>query len=117
VTEKKNKDEPRKQPSEDYYSGYYWGNEPYDSSHITDARKSDDELKKSVIENLQKNDKVDHSSIDVYVKNSAVTLKGSAKTYKELAGQAAWDRPGVSEVLNDLHVTEPETVGPRRKLD
>lgn len=119
MTEKENKDEPRKQPSEDYYSGYYWGNEPYDSSHITDARKSDDELKKNVIENLQKNDKIDHSYIDVYVKSSAVTLKGSVKTYKEsgLAGQAAWDTPGVSEVLNDLQVTEPETVGPRRKLD
>ena len=45
MTEKENKDEPRKQPSEDYYSGYYWGNEPCDSSHAIDARKtSSDEI-------------------------------------------------------------------------
>ena len=64
MTGKENKDGPRKEPSEDYYSGYYWGNEPYDSSHITDARKSDDQLKKSAIVNLRKNDKFDHSHID-----------------------------------------------------
>ena len=119
MSEKENKGEPRKQASEDYYSGYYWGNEPFDSSRITDGRKSDDELKKNVIENLRKNDKIDHTRIDVYVKNAAVTLKGSVKTYEEssLVGQTAWDTPGISEVLNDLQVTEPETAGPRRKLD
>jgi hypothetical protein len=119
VYEKENKDEPRKQPSEDYYSGYYWDNEPYDSSLITDRRKTDDQLKSSVIENLRKNDKIDHSQIEVYVNNAAVTLKGSVKTYEEsgLAGQAVWDTPGVSEVLNDLQLIEPETVGPMRKLD
>ncbi len=119
MSEKENKGEPRKQASEGYYSGYYWGNEPYDSSHITDGRKSDDELKKNVIENLRKNEKIDHAHIDVYVKNAAVTLKGSVKTYEEssLVGQTAWDTPGISEVLNDLQVTEPETAGPRRKLD
>ena len=54
VTDKENRAEPRKQPSEDYYSGYYWGNEPYDSSEIVDRRKSDDELKNKVNENLRK---------------------------------------------------------------
>ena len=117
VTEKENRAEPSKQPSEDYYSGYYWGNEPYDSSEIVDRRKTDDELKNKVNENLRKNDKIDPSHIEVYVNNSAVTLKGSVKTYEErgLAGQEAWNTSGVSEVLNDLQVTEPETVGPRRK--
>jgi hypothetical protein len=115
--EKDNKPESRKQPTEDYYSGYYWGNEPYDSSEIIDRRKSDDELKNKVKENLRKNDKLDPSRIEVYVNNSAITLKGSVKTYEErgLAGQAAWNVSGVSEVLNDLQVTDPETVGPRRK--
>ena len=44
-----------------------------------------------VFENLRKNDKIDHSHIDVSVKNSAVTMKRSVKTYQEsgLAGQAA----------------------------
>ena len=115
--EKRNRPEPRKQPSEDYYSGYYWGNEPYDSSDIVDRRKTDDELKNKVNENLRKNNKIDPSRIEVYVNNSAVTLKGLVKTYQErgLAGQEAWNVSGVSEVLNDLQVTEPETVGPRRK--
>ena len=119
MSEKENKDEPSKQPYEDNYSGYFWGNEPYDSSRITGGRKSDDELKNSIIENLRKNDKIDHSHIEVYVNNSSVTLKGSVKTYEEsgLAGQVTWNTSGVSEVLNDLQVTEPETVGPRRKVD
>jgi osmotically-inducible protein OsmY len=117
MTEKENRGEPRKEPSEDSYSGYYWGNEPYDSSEIA-GRKSDNELKNKINENLRKNNKLDSSRIDVYVNNSAVTLKGLVKTYKErgLAGQEAWNISGVSEVLNDLQVTEPETLGPRRKL-
>jgi hypothetical protein len=117
VIEKDNKPGSRKQPTEDYYSGYYWGNEPYDSSEIIDRRKSDDELKNKVQENLRKTDKLDPSRIEVLVNNSAITLKGSVKTYEErgLAGQAAWNISGVSEVLNDLQVTDPETVGPRRK--
>jgi osmotically-inducible protein OsmY len=116
MKEKRNGVEPRKEPPEDSYSGYYWGNEPYDSSHIA-GRKGDDELKNKINENLRKNNKIDSSHIEVYVNNSAVTLKGLVKTYEErgLAGQEAWNVSGVSEVLNDLQVTEPETVGPRRK--
>jgi osmotically-inducible protein OsmY len=116
MIEKRNGVEPRKEPPEDSYSGYYWGNEPYDSSHIA-GRKGDDELKNKINENLRKNNKLDPSGIEVYVNNSAVTLKGLVKTYQErgLAGQEAWNVSGVSEVLNDLQVTEPETVGPRRK--
>ena len=116
MIEKRNGVEPRKEPPEDSYSGYYWGNEPYDSSHIA-GRKGDDELKNKINENLRKNNKLDPSCIEVYVNNSAVTLKGLVKTYQErgLAGQEAWNVSGVSEVLNDLQVTEPGTVGPRRK--
>ena len=116
MKEKRNGLEPRKEPPEDSYSGYYWGNEPYDSSLIA-GRKGDDELKNKINENLRKNNKIDPSRIEVYVNNSAVTLKGLVKTYQErgLAGQEAWNVSGVSEVLNDLQVTEPETVGPRRK--
>lgn len=35
--------EHRKEASKDYYAGYYWGNDPYDSSEIS-GRKSDEEL-------------------------------------------------------------------------
>jgi len=34
ATEKENKAGFRKQLSEDYYSGYYWGNEPYHMFHL-----------------------------------------------------------------------------------
>ena len=118
LVEKENRADSGKEPAEDHYSGYYWGNEPYDSSEIVDRRKSDDELKNKVNGNLRKNDKLDASHIEVYINNSVITLKGSVRTYEErdMAGQIAWNVPGVSEVFNDLQVTEPETVGPRRKL-
>jgi hypothetical protein len=48
MIEKRNGVEPRKEPPEDSYSGYYWGNEPYDSSHIA-GRKGDDELKNHLL--------------------------------------------------------------------
>lgn len=117
MTEKESRADSGKEPAEDYYSGYYWGNEPYDSSQIEDRSKSDDELKNKVNGNLRKNEKLDASHIEVYINNSVITLKGSVRTYEErdMAGQIAWNVPGVSEVFNDLQVTEPETVGPRRK--
>jgi hypothetical protein len=37
---------------EDYYAGYYWGRNPYDSEYLS-TEKTDDELKK-VLQNLQK---------------------------------------------------------------
>ena len=82
MMEKRNGVEPRKEPPEDSYSGYYWGIEPYDSSRIA-GRKGDDELKNKINENLRKNNKIDPSGIEVYVNNSAVTLKGLVKTYEE----------------------------------
>jgi len=115
MEEHKKGSEPRKQPPEDSYSGYYWGNEPYDSSNIP-GRKSDEELKNNVDLNLKKNNNISSSRIEVYVNNSAVTLKGSVKTYEErrLAGQEAWNTSGVVKVLNDLQVLEPETAGPTK---
>jgi osmotically-inducible protein OsmY len=101
---------------EDSYSGYYWGNEPYDSSLLPGGRKSDEELKNTVQENLRKNNMINSKQIDVFVNASAVTLRGQVKTYEErrLAGQEAWNTSGVVEVLNELEVTEPETAGPHR---
>jgi hypothetical protein len=115
MEERKNGEEPRKEPSEDYYSGYYWGNNPYDSSTVV-GRKSDKELKNSIIENLKKNNNINSSKIEVSMNNSTVILKGVIQTYEErrLAGQAAWNVLGVSKVLNDLQVAKPETAGPSR---
>jgi hypothetical protein len=115
MEEQKNGSEPRKQPPEDSYSGYYWGNEPYDSSNIP-GRKTDEELKNNIDQNLRNNNNISSNQIEVYVNNSAVTLKGSVKTYEErrLAGQEAWNTSGVVKVLNDLQVLEPETAGPTK---
>jgi hypothetical protein len=115
MEEQKRGEEPRKEPSEDYYSGYYWGNNPYDSSTVA-GRKSDEELKNSIIENIKKNNNINSSKIEVSVNNSTVILKGVVETYEErrLAGQAAWNVSGVSKVLNDLQVARPETAGPGR---
>ena len=115
MEEQKKGEEPRKEPSEDYYSGYYWGNNPYDSSTVA-GRKSDEELKNSIIENIKKNNDINSSKIEVSVNNSTVILKGVIETYEErrLTGQAAWNVVGVSKVLNDLQVAKPETAGPSR---
>jgi osmotically-inducible protein OsmY len=107
--------EPRKEASKDYYAGYYWGNDPYDSSEIS-GRKSDEELKHSIRENIGKNNKINSDSIEVSVNNATAILNGSVKTYEErrLAGQEAWNTAGVVKVLNDLQVSEPETAGPSK---
>ena len=115
MEEQKRGEESRKEPSEDYYSGYYWGNNPYDSSTVA-GRKSDEELKNGIIESIKKNNNINSSKIEVSVNNSTVVLKGVVETYEErrLAGQAAWNVSGVSKVLNDLQVAKPETAGPGR---
>lgn len=106
--------EPRNE-AKDYYAGYYWGNNPYDSSEISGS-KSDEELKHSIRENLRKNNKINSDSIDVSVNNATAILNWSVKTYEErrLAGQEAWNMTGVVKVLNDLQVAEPETAGPSK---
>ena len=113
--EQKRENESTKNRLEDSYSGYYWGNEPYDSSRIP-GRKSDEELKNNIDQNLNNNSNINSSRIEVHVDNSAVTLKGSVKTYEErrLAGQEAWNTAGVVKVLNELQVLEPETAGPSK---
>src|SRR5207253_9045924 len=102
MEERKKGNESTKKPREDSYSGYDWGNEPYDSSKIP-GRKSDEELKNDIDQNLNNNN-INSSRIQVYVDNSAVTLKGSVKTYQDrrLVGEAVWNTPGVVKVLNEL---------------
>jgi hypothetical protein len=45
--------EPRKEIAQDYYAGYYWGNEPYESYDLP-GRKTDSELKSSVLARTMK---------------------------------------------------------------
>jgi hypothetical protein len=39
--------------SEDYYAGYYWGNNPYDSNELA-GRINDEELKSSILNTWRK---------------------------------------------------------------
>jgi len=110
--------EPRKEMAEDYYAGYYWGNEPYESYDLP-GRKTDNELKSSVLERLRLTcDAISLGSIAISVEDGIVILTGRVKTYKErrLVGQEVWRTCGVVKVLNELQVTEPETAGPSKIL-
>lgn len=110
--------EPRKEMAEDYYAGYYWGNEPYESYDLP-GRKTDNELKSSVLERLRLTcDAISLGSIAISVEDGIVILTGHVKTYKErrLVGQEVWRTCGVVKVLNELQVNEPETAGPSKIL-
>ena len=110
--------EPRKGRAEDYYAGYYWGNEPYESYDLP-GRKADSELKSGILERLRLScESISLSSIVVSVEDGIVILTGHVKTYKErrLVGQEVWRTCGVVKVLNELQVTEPETAGPSKIL-
>jgi osmotically-inducible protein OsmY len=110
--------EPRKDMAEDYYAGYYWGNEPYESYDLP-GRKTDKEIKSSILERLRSSREfISLSSIVVSVEDGIVILTGHVKTYKErrLVGQEVWRTCGVVKVLNELQVTEPETAGPSNIL-
>jgi BON domain len=110
--------EPRKELAHDYYAGYYWGNEPYESYDLP-GRKSDSEIKSSILERLRANcGGIDLDSIAISVDSGIVILTGHVKTYRErrVVGQEVWRTCGVVKVLNELQVTEPETAGPSKVL-
>jgi len=111
MSEKKEK-RTEEEASKNYYSGYYWGNEPFSSAELP-GRKSDEDLRNDVIANLSG---LGLSQVNVSVRNSVATLTGTVKTYNQRrnAGAEAWRTHGISEVLNELNVTEPETAGPSR---
>jgi hypothetical protein len=103
--------EPRKEPAPDYYAGYYWDrNDPYSSSQLP-GRKSDEDLKNDILANLSG---LGLSQINVSVKNAIATLTGTVRDYKQRreAGAEAWRTRGITEVLNNLNVSDPETAGP-----
>ena len=110
--------ETRKELAHDYYAGYYWGNEPYESYDLP-GRKSDSEIKSSILERLRANcGGIDLDSIAISVDSGIVILTGHVKTYRErrVVGQEVWRTCGVVKVLNELQVTEPETAGPSKVL-
>ena len=106
-------EEPRKKSSQDYYAGYYWGIHPYDSYDLP-GRKSNNELKDSIVDRLSEKNMLDSNSITISTGNGAVVITGSVKTYAERRSiaQEVWNTSGVVEVLNNLEVTQPETAGP-----
>jgi len=103
--------EPRKEPADDYYAGYYWGNDPYSSSQMP-GRRSDEELKNDVLANLEP----ELSRVNVSVTNAVVTLSGIVKDYehRRKAAAEAWRTPGITRVLNNLQVSDPESAGPSK---
>jgi len=107
-----NEEKRAEEASKNYYSGYTWGNEPYSSAELP-GRKSDEELRNDVIANLSA---LGLSQVNISVKNSVAILTGNVRTYEQRrkAGAEVWRTHGISEVLNELNVTEPETAGPSR---
>ena|SRR5919206_2304635 len=108
--------EPRREVAQDYYAGYYWANDPYES-HALPGR-SDSELERSILERLHKTCSPLMDSIVISVRNGIVVLTGHVKTYNErrLVGQEVWLTCGVVKVLNELRVSEPGTAGPGKIL-
>lgn len=103
-----------KKRSEDYYAGYYLGNNPYDSNELA-GHINDEGLKSSILKHLEKNGMMS-SDIMLHVKDGMVILIGHVNTYEQRRsiGQEVWNISGVVKVLNDLQVTEPETAGPSK---
>lgn len=99
---------------EDYYAGYYWGSNPYDSENLS-TDKTDDELKRNVLQNLVKNS-IYSDTIVVSIHNGFVRLGGKITTYKERRhiGRIVWNTPGVVKVLNQLSVSDPKTAEPAK---
>ena len=67
--------------SEDYYAGYYWGNNPYDSNELA-GRINDAELKNRILKHLEKNGMMS-SDIMLHVKDGMVILTGNVNTYEQ----------------------------------
>jgi osmotically-inducible protein OsmY len=52
----------------------------------------------------------------VSVHGGLILLEGKIRTYEERKriGRIVWNTPGVAKVLNQLSVSDPETVGPAK---
>ena len=107
-------EEPRKEPAKDYYAGYYFGSDSYTSSDTLPGRKGDAELEKDVLHRIRNDQGFDSSGVKVRVVDSAVILTGQVKTnsIKEEIGKKAWETKGITKILNELEVTDPQIAGP-----
>jgi osmotically-inducible protein OsmY len=101
----------------DYYSGYYWGTNPYSSSDLK-GKIADVELRDKVIEKINTMDKIKIRDIEISVKEGIIILNGSVRTFKEkrIVAEEIWRITGVSKVLNLLKVSDPLTAGPRIRV-
>lgn len=74
-------------------------------------KTKDEQIKKSVVDMLYWDSRVDASDIDVEVKDGEVTLGGTVPSYgvKETALFATWKVPGVKQVKNQSRVKFPST--------
>jgi hypothetical protein len=95
--------------SQDYYAGYYWGNNHYDSNELS-GRITDEQLKYSILGDLKRNNMM-KPYMTIHVKEGVVILTGYKKTYTEgqLIGQQHVNTHVAVKVLNDVQVTEPES--------
>lgn len=98
----------------DYYSGYYWGMNPYSSSDIP-GKITDVELRNKIIERINTIDKIGISDIEISVVYGIVTLNGSVRTFQEkrIIAREIWGITGVFKVLNLLKASDPMSAGPR----
>jgi osmotically-inducible protein OsmY len=71
--------------------------------------RTDEQLKKSIVDHLFWDDSIDSSGVKVEVSNGKAILSGSVLTYsaKDAASSAAWLVNGIEDVENRLHVQYP----------
>jgi hypothetical protein len=103
-------DELREALGEDYYAGYYWGNEPYRSSELP-GRKSDIELEKDILNRLHS---LGFNEVQIQVINALAILTGTVNNLKRRrkAGAETWKIDGVYKIMNNLRVRRADTSGP-----
>lgn len=87
-------------PSQRYYYGWY-------AAPISDE-PTDGEIKSIVVDRLRENEFTKDDYISVDVKKQVVILTGtvSSALAKRAAGDDAWDTRGVSDVSNQLEISE-----------
>lgn len=99
---------------DNYYAGYYFSNTPYSSEGSLPGRKTDEELRSVVAARLRSITHIDTTKVVINVVDQVVSITGSVQTYehKRRIAEDIWKIDGVVKVLNELHVTEPSTLGP-----
>ncbi|HEY8470703.1 MAG TPA: BON domain-containing protein [Longimicrobiales bacterium] len=91
-----------------------------------ERRMSDDEIRENVLANLDEDNWIDPSQIDVTVEDGVVTLSGEVDDFMQAryAWDDAWESAGVRGVINNLTVRTdvprremelPQTAGSRRR--